>query len=95
MTITEVTKQLFDLSADNRFNGERFTRQELKHYITNMMRNSETLKIQNRIVMEINLKDGTWLFTVDKFSDTPDGYDYWIPDTREQEARIWKRLVGA
>ena len=94
MTLHEITKQLFSLSTDNHFNGEHFTRHVFKRYIINMMRTSETLKIRNTIVMEISLADGSWLFTVNKFADTPDGYDYFIPDTREQEARIWRQLTG-
>ena len=94
MTLHEITKQLFHLSIDNHFNGEHFTRQEFKHYIINMMRTSESLKIRNTIVMEISLADGSWLFAVNKFADTSDGYDYFIPDTREQEAQIWRQLAG-
>jgi hypothetical protein len=39
--------------------------------------------------METVLHDGQrWFFTVDRWGDGPDGFDYTIPDTREQEARI-------
>lgn len=94
MTIREVSKQLFDLSLGHFFNDEKWTRDQLAHYIANMFREPEGLKLKNRIVMEICLRDGRWLFTIDRFSDEPDGFDYWIPDTREQEARLWAELTN-
>lgn len=94
MTIHEISTQLFNLSVDHHFNGERFTKRQLEFYIANAMRNSDNLKIRDRFVMEIHLKDGSWLFTVNKFSNESDGFDYYIPDTREQEARLWESLTN-
>jgi len=42
----------------------------------------------------ITLADGNWYFYVSRYADTPDGYDYMIPDTREQEDEWRKRFEG-
>lgn len=83
MTIHQVSTQLHDLSVAGYFNGEKFSRRRLKDYITRMFRAGGT-----RLVMEIALPDGRWYFTVNRFSPAPDGFDYTIPDTREEEAEI-------
>ena len=44
-----------------------------------------TPKAGNRIVMEIALPDGRWFFTINRYGD---GYDYTIPNNRDEEARI-------
>lgn len=90
MTVREVATQLCEISTDGKFNGEKFTRRELADYIHNMFRGE--LKLGNRFVMSMVLKDGEWLFAVDRFADRADGYDYWIPDTREQEQELWEAL---
>ncbi len=88
MTIHEISNQLHNLSVAGYFNGEKFTKRELEHVIAQSFRPEVQLKAGNRLVMEIALRDGRWLFTVNKYADRPDGYDYTIPDTREQEAYI-------
>ena len=93
MTIHEISNQLHALSVDGIFNGEKFAKRELEHYINNCFEKG-SLKLKNRLVMEINLRDGKWLFTVDRFSDSVNGFDYYIPDTREQEAHIWELLTA-
>lgn len=86
MTINEISNQLYNLSVGHYFNGEKFTKTELKHYISNMLRTSD------RVVMEITLMDGRWYFTVDRFANRKDGYDYYIPDTREHELLVKEYL---
>lgn len=93
MTIHEVTNQLLNLSLAGYFNGEKFTKAELEHYISTMFK-AGGLKLHNRIVMEITLPDGGWLFTINKYSDAANGFDYTIPDTRGQEAALWKELTA-
>ena len=88
MTIHEVSAQLYNLSVAGYFNGEKFTKRQLELYIANSFRPEVHLKAENRLVMEIALPDGRWYFTVNRFSDKPDGFDYTIPDDREQEGKI-------
>ena len=93
MTIHEIATQLHRSSLGGHFNGEKFTKQELEHYIHNCF-SKGLLRLENRLVMEIRLRDGEWLFTVDRFSNSTDGFDYYIPDTREQENHIWTLLTA-
>ena len=86
MTIHELSNQLYNLSVAGYFNGEKFTRQQLENHIASAFRGA--LKAGNRYVMEIALPDGRWFFTVNRFANTADGFDYTIPDTREDEAKI-------
>lgn len=88
MTITSITNQLFTLSLGGFFNGEKFTRQQLNHHIANAMRTGD------KYIMEIALPDGKWLFQISRWSDKPDGFDFFIPETREQETHLWKTLLG-
>ena len=91
MTIHEVSTQLYNLALGHFLNGQKWTRQSLEHYIRTMFNGN--LKLDNAIVLEICLRDGKWLMTVDRFSDAADGYDYYIPDDRDQEKRIWQMLT--
>ena len=80
MTKAELVNQLYELSVGEYFNGEKFTKERLTTYITNMF------KTGNRLVMNIALPDGRWYFYLNKYNDNE--YDYVIPDTREQEQKI-------
>lgn len=91
MTIHEIAHQLYNLSIDGFINGEKFSRRELEDAIKRWMTNPEKLRIPNRYVIEISLRDGRWFATIDK---VPGGYDYTIPDTREEEARLIEQLIG-
>ena len=88
MTIHELSTQLHNLSVGGYFNGEKFTKRQLEHYIASSFRPEVSLKAGNQLVMEIALRDGRWFFTINRWSDKPDGFDYTIPDNRDQEARI-------
>lgn len=93
MTIHEISCQLYHLTRGH-INGEVFTKTQLEASIRRWMRNPEQLKIKNRFVLEGQLPDGCWLITIDKFADAADGYDYTIPDTREQEEALRGRLFA-
>ena len=82
MTIHQISRQLHSLSVGGYFNGERFSERRLEAYISNMLRTGD------RLVMEISLPDGRWLFSITRFSQLSDGFGYVIPETREQEARL-------
>lgn len=87
MTIHEVSTQLFDLSIGGQFNGEFFTEDELEDYISDSF--SSSTPFGDRLLMEISLPDGYWMFTINRYSDEEDGFDYTIPDTRSQEDSLW------
>ena len=83
MTIHELVNQLHGLSVGGYFNGEKFSKSRLTDYIRKMLSGRH-----NRLIMEISLPDGRWFFTVNRFSQANDGYDYYIPNNRENESVI-------
>lgn len=92
MTIHELANAIINTAIDGKFNGEQITRRGLEHYLAKMF--TGDLKLGNRLVASINLPDGEWLFEVVHYNDLPDGYDFIIPETREQEERLWKSLTA-
>lgn len=95
MTLREVSSQLFHLSVNGGFNRERFTAKKLLDVLTAHMQEAQFNPLPNTFVMEIELPDGWWFFTVNKYGDDSNDYDYWIPDTREQEQKLWDRFTLA
>lgn len=94
MTLTEVSTQLYNLTKGH-VNGERFTKSQLNKAIHMWMRFSEDFTIKNRRVITVTLPDGEWPATIDKFGDSSDGFDYWIPDTMEEANAFWNRFTSA
>ena len=90
MTIHEVSTQLFNITLGGFVNGEKFTKRELEHVIHVWMEVHDPShnKVANSHLIELCLRDGRWYATIDKFADRPDGFDYYIPDTREEESRL-------
>lgn len=84
MTLREVADMALDLTVDHKINGEHFTKAEFR-YVLNKWLNKYTC----RYIASINLPDGEWLV---QFSKSRDYYDLWIPDTREQEERLYAAL---
>ncbi len=86
MTIREVCIQLYDLSVDGHFNGEKFSQTQLINYVRNSFRPEVNLHGDNKLVMMIELPDGVWYFYIVQYDKGQ--FDYYIPDTREQEKRV-------
>ena len=82
MTISQLSRQLHSLSVGGYFNGERFSERRLETYISSLLRTG------HRLVMEISLPDGRWFFTITRFSSNPDGFGYYIPESRDAEKAI-------
>lgn len=87
MTKLELVNQLVDLSVNSTFNGETFGKKRLYAYISKMCHN-----IGDSVVMNISLLDGDWYFRINRYSAC--GFDYYIPETREQELRIVEELMS-
>ena len=87
MTKAELVSQLMDLSVAGYFNGEKFSKERLNTYISKMCRNAG-----DKLYMEISLPDGRWLFKITRYADGD--WDYYIPETREQEAKLTAELLG-
>lgn len=88
MTLHEVTDQIFSLSLGHIINSEKFSKQRLEKQIV-MLTRPETGS--NWYIFEICLPDGKWMAEVTQFRAGE--FDYYIPDTREQEAFLWDKLL--
>lgn len=93
MTIRELAIQLHTLTKGH-INGEVFTRRELMHNITLWTHDMSHNKITNSYVIELELPDGKWLATIDQYGTDPDGFGYYIPETREEERKLWDKLTA-
>ena len=94
MTLSDISVQLFTLT-NGRINGEHFTKAQLDKVVRMWMRETESFTLKNRYVITVTLPDGNWPATIDKFADSADGYDYWIPETKAQAEAFWKRFQEA
>ena len=91
MTLTTAINSVFSLSVAGYFNGEKFAKSEFSSYVAGMFRNADRLAVSGTLFLEIALPDGRWLMTINK---VPGGYDYYIPDNREQEVRLYNLLLN-
>ena len=87
MTINEIAGQLHKMSKGHVF-GRRYTKRELESKLR------LTMARRNEYTGIITLADGEWLFSLSKFGDKADQFDYYIPDTREQETELMYRSLG-
>ena len=94
MTLHDVSSQLYNITLDGFINGEQFTKHQFESALVKWMQTAEHNKIKNTHVLEISLPDGRWFCEVIKYADRPDGYDYFIPENREQEQKLLDRLTA-
>lgn len=79
MTLHEVTNQIYNLSVHGCINGEKFTEQRFYKLVKSIM------SANNIYIFQIALQDGLWYASINKYANRSDGYDYFIPNNREQE----------
>ena len=86
MTLNETINQIYDLTTDGIINGEKFTKKRfseiLKHFFNDLS--------FDKLIFEITLPDGNWLVKLYKWDNKE--YDYFLPDTREQEKKLYREL---
>ena len=87
MTLHETAYWLLRLTG-GKLNGEVYDCAELADVLLGAFRTGKSY------IMQGTLPDGDWLIEVFQYRDTADGYDYYLPDTREQEARLRSKLLG-
>lgn len=88
MTIYELTNQLHNLSVGGYFNGKKQSEKQLRTYIQSMFRAGGS-----SLIMEISLPDGRWLFQINQWEECNHyQYNYYIPETREQEKQLYDKL---
>lgn len=79
MTLTEATKQIFNLSSGGHLDAKRFIRHGLREHIRQMTQDGETSKF----AMEIELPDGLCPCTIARLPQFGRGfYDYSISDCK-------------
>ena len=85
MTFNEMTKQIYDISHKHHINHETKKliqfRKELKSYF------DQATRLPTQIAFEMEMRDGYWYCVAIKSAW---GYDYYIPETREDEERLKK-----
>ena len=91
MTLNQTLRSVHSLSHGV-INGERMSLKRLTAIVTGLFRG--TPKLGNRVAIEVTMPDGVWLCEIVRYADRRDGYDYDLPETREQEARIWAELLA-
>lgn len=94
MTFTELTDQLYSLSVASpmgRFNAvPESNKAWIKSYLYTIFVRSGSNT--DKAIIQISLPDGQWYCKITKFAEGQ--YDYYIPETREQNARIWDEFTG-
>lgn len=86
MTIHTVSSHLVDLSKV--INGEHFSKPRLEAMLNSLFR------VSDRYIGTILLPDGEWFFMVTRYATKPDGFDYYIPDNRDDNERLANLLLG-
>ena len=94
MTLHEATNRLFDHALLGYINGEKFTKDRLYKQVASAFRDEVSLKIPHTYVLEVCLPDGRWFCSINHYAQKPDGFDYFIPDNREQEKRLIDAFFG-
>ena len=87
MTLNEVTNSVYNLSVAGYFNGEKHSREWLHNYIKTFTRS-----IGKSYIFEISMPDGRWFMSVVQYAAGE--YDYYIPDTRDQERLLKQKLIA-
>lgn len=93
MTIREVSDQIYDLTG-GKINEQLFCKERLYKNIQTWFKDCEHNKIKNGVVIHAELMDGGWYCLLTKYSNNIDGYDYYIPETREDEHKLILRFMG-
>lgn len=85
MTIPEIATQLSTLSIDGVYGDTKHSRSSLRDALFNAFREASVVGVN----FTIHLSDGEWLAQVTRYNKaSPSGFDYYIPETREAEARL-------
>lgn len=93
MTINNIINNLYSISIDGKFNGERFTKTGFSNAVKNHWIYNNGELISKELYLEISLADGDWLMKIFQYRDSNDGWDYYIPNTKEEEKKLYDELL--
>ena len=83
MTLSSVSSSLLSLSVNNTIGNIRWTRKSFTEALARAFAHPAAVGV----TYEISLPDGDWFCEV--YKTGPHHYDYYIPETRDQEARVF------
>lgn len=86
MTLIQMADSIYRLSMGHVLNGEKHTKEGFRYWFERMF----FLNDRKNVLFSMVLPDGEWLCIATHYDD---GYDYYVPDTREQEADLLKRFL--
>lgn len=93
MTINEISKQLEELSVGNYFNHTKMNKGWVKNYLNTIF--YRTGVDTKQAVFEIALPDGWWTVFVTHYGNGRGDFDYTIPETREDEAKMFNKFYNS
>ena len=86
MTLKETANQIYGLTIAGYINDVKFTKKEFQNYMDHFFKH---IGVKKHII-QIALPDGKWLCKITEYAEGQ--YDYYLPDTREQENRLFAEL---
>ena len=90
MTLREVCTQILDITVDRKINDVKRTVKSFMNYVESMFRVPLLGKNHNQLCFGVWLPDGGWYCYIVKLDNGE--WDYYIPETREQEEKNVKSL---
>lgn len=85
MTLNEMADCVYSTSEGHRLNGRKNSKENFRYWFQKMFKEN-----QKNVAFVMAFPDGEWLCLATKY---PSGYDYMVPDTREQEEILWEHLA--
>ena len=88
MTLKDVTNSIINISVGGYVNGEKFSKTRLYNYLNAMFRANDDPDF-----IRVEMPDGWWYTKVYKVHNLKGFYDYYLPDTREQEKELFDEFL--
>ena len=85
MTLNQMFDHVYKFSKGHILNGQKNTKENFRFWFKRMFRNN------GMVLFSMEFPDGEWLC---KAVRTQYGYDYFVPDTREEESRFLKEWLA-
>ena len=86
MTFKGMVRSIYRNSMGHVLNGEKMTQEEMEHWFRKMFHK----KHDEDVLFSMNLPDGVWLCLAMRREC---GYDYIVPDTREDEGEVVEKFL--
>ena len=87
MTLVQMADSVYKWSYGHVLNGEKHTKEGFRYWFERMF----FLNDRKNVLFSMAMPDGEWFCVATHYDD---GYDYYVPDTREQEGELIKRFLN-